>query len=125
MPTEETPPDRPAVRPPLRSVDLSVSIMLWLIQAVLALIAFLTAILTAFVTDPCGYQACGNPVWVEVAVGTAIVTAVILLVTSVTLVVRKVRRRTPAWPAALWCCAIQLIMIPVVLEIGRQAGTLG
>ncbi|WP_044505883.1 hypothetical protein [Gordonia sp. KTR9] len=123
MPLDETP-DAHVPQPPLRSGDLSVSILLWLIQGILALITFLTATLTAFVTDACAYEACGNPVWTEVAVGTAIVSAVGLLVVSVTLVVRRIRRRIPAWPAAAWCCAIQLVMIFVVLEIGRQAGTL-
>ena len=67
---------------------------------------------------------CGRLVWSEVAIGVGIGSAVVLVAVSVTLVVRRVRRGLPAWPAAAWCCAIQLAMIFVVLEIGIQAGTL-
>lgn len=123
MPTEETA-ENPPPQPPVSTLDAFASVTLGLVHAVLALITVAAAALTAFVTDACAYEACGSPVWTEVAVGVGIGSAIVLLAVSVTLVVRRVRRGLPAWPAAAWCCAIQLVMIFVVLEIGSQAGTL-
>lgn len=123
VPTEETSEDS-TPKPAARTLDAFTTMMLWLAHAVLALITVAAAALTAFVTDACVYHRCGNPVWTEVAVGTAIVSAVASIAVSVTLVVRRVRRGLPSWPPAAWCCAIQLAMILMVVEIGRQAGTL-
>lgn len=123
MPTEETG-ENPPPQPPVSTLDAFASVMLGLVHAVLALITIAAAGLTVFVTDACAYEECGSPVWTEVAIGVGIGSAVVLVAVSVTLVVRRVRRGLPAWPAAAWCCAIQLAMIFVVLEIGIQAGTL-
>ncbi len=123
MPTEETA-ENPPPQPPVSTLDAFASVVLGLVHAVLALITIAVAGLTVFVTDASAYEECGSPVWTEVAIGVGIGSAVVLVAVSVTLVVRRVRRGLPAWPAAAWCCAIQLAMIFVVLEIGIQAGTL-
>ncbi|WP_232715947.1 hypothetical protein [Gordonia metallireducens] len=102
--------------------DLAASVLLWVLHVPLALLTFVVAAFTAFVTDPCGYEPCGDPRWTQVADGTAIITAIVLWTGSLALGIRRLRRRDRAWPVAAWACALQLLMIPIVIATGNQAG---
>ncbi|WP_439031617.1 hypothetical protein [Gordonia terrae] len=122
MSTQHAPHDEPP--PAVRDGDIALAILLWLVHAALGFATFVAAMLTAFGTDVCAYEACGNPEWVEVAIVTAMASGCVLLVGSVVVGIRRMRRRRPALPIAAWGCFAQLVMIPIVLAIGGQAGTL-
>ena len=99
-----------------RPVDITATVLLLLAHAFLvgATVALLG--LLVMVTDPCGYQRCGDPGWIDRAMVSGLGGGgVIFIATVVTAVIRLVRHKVAFFVPVIGCVA------QVALAIGAAA----
>ena len=96
-----------------RPVDVTATVLLLLAHAFLL---GATVVLLVMVTDPCGYQRCGDPAWIDRAMVSGLGGGgAIFIATVITAVVRLVRHQKAFFVPMIGCAA------QVALAIGAAA----
>ncbi|ORB73381.1 DUF6264 family protein [Mycobacterium scrofulaceum] len=98
------------------AVDRTATVVLLAVQALL--IAVTIGLLSLFVmgTDPCGYQKCGDPAWIDRAMFLGIAGGAVVFVATLIVAIRRLTRRRTAFFVPLLGCAAQ-----VALAVGAAA----
>lgn len=88
-----------------RCVDAVVAIALWAAHAMVAMGATMVVGLAVMGLDPCGYRACGNPLWANIGLSAVVIAAWALPVADLMLILLRLVKNRPAWPVPLAFCA--------------------
>lgn len=105
-----------------RGLDLAVTIPLLAVHAMIVMGTLMMLGFAAMGLDPCGYRACGDPRWADIALTIVVVSAVALPVADLTVVILQWVRRRSAWPVPLAFCALHLIVGAVCFALMLASG---
>lgn len=89
-----------------RGLDAVVAIALLVAHVMVAMGATMVVGFAVMGLDPCGYRACGNPLWANIGLSAVLIAAVALPVADLVLIVSRLVKRRPAWPVPLVFCAV-------------------
>lgn len=107
-----------------RGSDVVVAIALLAVHVVVALGATMVVGLAVMGLDPCGYRACGNPLWANVGLSTVLIAAWALPVTDLVLIIARLVKSRPAWPIPLVLCvvhvAVGIVCFALMIASGPQ-----
>jgi hypothetical protein len=93
-----------------RTADIVSTIVLLMVHAFLWTATGALLGLFVMVTDPCGYQRCGDPAWIDRAMWLGLGAGGIIVVAEVVLAVSRLARRRLAFFVPLIGCAAQLAL---------------
>lgn len=105
-----------------RGLGLAVAIPLLAVHAMIVMGTLMMLGFAAMGLDPCGYRACGDPRWADLALTIVVVSAVALPVADLTVVILQWARRRAAWPVPLAFCALHLIVGAVCFALMLASG---
>lgn len=91
-----------------RGVDAVVAIALLAAHIMVAISATMVAGLAVMGLDPCGYRACGNPLWANIGLSAVLIAAWALPVADLVLIIARLVKNRPAWPIPLVFCAVHI-----------------
>jgi hypothetical protein len=72
--------------------------------------------------DPCGYRACGSPLWGNIGLSVVLIAALALPVADLVLILLRLVKRRPAWPVPLVFCLVHLVVGVVCLALMVASG---
>jgi hypothetical protein len=105
-----------------RTADTVGTIVLLVVQAFLWAATGALLGLFVMVTDPCGYQRCGDPAWIDRAMWLGLGAGGVTFVAALALAVRRLARRRRAFFVPLLGCAAQLALAVGAAAMEWQAG---
>ena len=93
-----------------RTADIASTIVLLMVHAFLWAATGALLGLFVMVTDPCGYQRCGDPAWIDRAMWLGLGAGGVIVVADLVLAVSRLARRRLAVFVPLIGCAAQLAL---------------
>jgi Family of unknown function (DUF6264) len=93
-----------------RTADIVSTIVLLMVHAFLWAATAALLGLFVMVTDPCGYQRCGDPAWIDRAMWLGLGAGAVVFVADLALAVWRLARRRLAFFVPLIGCAAQLAL---------------
>jgi hypothetical protein len=104
--------------------DAVVASLLVFVQLMLLFGSFTFLGLMVMGTDPCAYQACGDPAWITWAMLSAGVGGAILLLITTVMTVGRIVHKRPAWFVPVIGCLAQVTLVVGCFAMEMQAGPL-
>lgn len=91
-----------------RAIGVFVAIALLAVHGMVAMGATMVVGFAGMGLDPCGYRACGSPLWANLGLSAVLIAAVALPVADLVLIVARLVKNRPVWPVPLVFCALHI-----------------
>ncbi|MEB3970264.1 DUF6264 family protein [Mycobacterium ulcerans] len=93
-----------------RAVNVTLTIALLVLHAFLFVVTMLVLGLLVMGTDPCGYQTCGDPSWVDKAIGLGFWGGIVIFLADLIISVYRLARHNVAFVVPIIGCVAQLTL---------------
>lgn len=91
-----------------RAIEVFVAIALLAVHGMVAMGATMVVGFAGMGLDPCGYRACGSPLWANLGLSAVLIAAVALPLADLVLIVARLVKNRPVWPVPLVFCAVHI-----------------